>query len=87
VPPEKAGLLINVNETKALKIKRAKQIHLLLGTEVLKIMDSYVDSVGAKDGGAVQDVSQRIRKANGAFVQLYLVSKNSRISVWIRKTN
>jgi hypothetical protein len=34
----------------------------------------------AKDGRAAQDVSQRIRKANGAFIQLYLLWKNSRIS-------
>jgi hypothetical protein len=40
----------------------------------------YLGSIIAKDGGVVQDVSQRIRKANGAFVQLYPVWKNSRIS-------
>jgi len=34
----------------------------------------------AKDGGTAQDVSQRIRKANDAFVHLYPVWKNSRIS-------
>jgi len=41
----------------------------------------YGGSVVAKDGGAAQDVSQRIRKANAAFVQLYPVWKNNRISV------
>jgi hypothetical protein len=34
----------------------------------------------AKDGGVAQDISQRIRKANGAFKQLYPAWKNSRIS-------
>ena len=45
-------------------------------------MDSfiYLRSIVAKDGGVAQNVSQRIRKANGAFVQLYPVWKNSRIS-------
>ena len=41
----------------------------------------YQDSVVTKDEGAVQDVSQRIRKANGAFVQLCPVWTNSRMSV------
>jgi hypothetical protein len=41
---------------------------------------TYLGSEVTKDGGAVQDVSQRIRKANGAFVQLYPVWKNSRMS-------
>jgi len=41
---------------------------------------TYLGSVVAKDGGAAQEVSQRIQKPNGAFVQLYPVRKNSRIS-------
>jgi hypothetical protein len=45
-------------------------------------MDSfiYLGSMVAKDGGVAQDVSQWIQKAKGAFIQLYLVWKNSRIS-------
>jgi len=34
---ENTGLIINVKKTKALRIKQAKQIHLLLGTKVLKM--------------------------------------------------
>jgi hypothetical protein len=40
----------------------------------------YLGSRVAKDGGVVQDVSQWIRKANGAFIKLYPVRKNSRTS-------
>jgi len=36
-------------------------------------------SVVAKDGGAVQDVSQRIPKENGDFVRLYPVWDYSRM--------
>jgi hypothetical protein len=44
---------------------------------------SYLGSLVTKDGGEKEDVRNRIRKANGAFVQLYSLWKNRNIS---RKT-
>lgn len=40
----------------------------------------YLGSMVGKDGGAEEDVKNRIRKANGAFVQLYPVWRNKNIS-------
>ena len=81
MPPEKAGLIINVKKKKALRINTSKTDPFTLKDGSIEDVDSftYLGSVVAKDGGAVQDVSQR--KANGAFVQLHPVSKNSRISI------
>ena len=80
---EKAGLIIKVKKTKALRINTSKTVPFTLRVESIENVDSftYLGSIFGKDGGAVRDVSQRIRKAKGAFVQLYPVWKNSRISV------
>jgi len=40
----------------------------------------YPGSKVTIDGGTMQDVAQRIQKANGAFVQLYPVWRNNKIS-------
>ena len=79
---EKTGPIINVKKTKALRINTSKTDSFTLRGESIEDVDSftYLGSVVAEDGVAVQDVSQRIRKANGAFVQLYPVWKNNRIS-------
>ena len=79
---EKTGLVINVKKTKALRVNTSKTDPVTLRGESIEDVDIfiYLGSMVAKDGGVAQDVSQRIRKANGAFVQLYPVWKNSRIS-------
>jgi hypothetical protein len=79
---EKTGLVINVKKTKAMKVNTSKTDPFTLRGESLEDMDSftYLGSMVAKDGGAVQDILQQIRKANGAFIQLYPVWKNNRIS-------
>jgi len=79
---EKTGLIINIKKTKALRINTSKTDPFTLRGESIEDVDSfkYLGSVVTKDGGAAQDASQRIRKANGAFVQLYPVWKNNRIS-------
>jgi len=79
---EKTGLIISLKKTKALRVNTRKTDPFTLRGKSIKDVDifTYLGSVFAKDGGAAQDVSQRIRKANGAFVQLYPVWKNSRIS-------
>ena len=79
---EKTGLVVNMKKTKALRINTNKTKPCTLRGENIKDVDSfvYLGSVVTKDGGAAQDVSQRIQKANGAFVQLYPVWGNNRIS-------
>jgi predicted amino acid-binding ACT domain protein len=67
---EKAGLIINLKKTKALRINTSKTDPFTLRDENIEDVDNftYLGSVFAKDGVIVHDVSQRIRKANGAFV-------------------
>jgi hypothetical protein len=83
---EKTGLVINVKKTKALRVNTSKTDPFTLRGESIEDVNSfiYLGSIVAKDGGVTQDVSQRIRKANGAFVKLYPVWKNSRISTRIK---
>ena len=79
---EKTGPVVNVKKTKALRINTNKTKPFTLRCESIEDVDSflYLGSMVTKDGGATQDVSQRIQKANGAFVQLYPVWRNNRIS-------
>ena len=76
------GLIINIKKTKALRINTSKTDPFTLRGESIEDVDSfaYLGGVVTKDGGAMQDVAQRIRKANGAFAQLYPLWKNCRIS-------
>ena len=79
---EKTGFKINIKKTTTLRINTSKTEPFTLRGESIEDVGSftYLGSVVTKDGGATQDVSQRIRKANGVFVQLCPVWKNSRIS-------
>jgi hypothetical protein len=79
---EKVRLIINVKK-KALRIITSKTDPFTLRDESIEDVDSftYLGSVVAKDGEAVQNVSHQIQKANGAFVQLYPVWTNSKISI------
>jgi hypothetical protein len=79
---KKTGLIINVKKMKAVRINTSKTDTFTIRGESIEDVDSftYLGSMVAKDGGATQDILQQIRKANGAFVQLYPVWKNSRIS-------
>jgi hypothetical protein len=52
-------------------------------TLIESVDSSYLGSIVTREGGALEDVSNRIGKANSAFVQVYPVWKNSNIS---RKT-
>ena len=63
------GLIINIKKTKALRINTSKTDPFTLRGERIKDVESftYLGGVVAKDGGFAQDVSQRIRKANGAL--------------------
>jgi hypothetical protein len=71
-----------VKKTKALRVNTSKTGPFTLRGESIEDGDSFIflGSMVAEDGGVVHDVLQRIQKANGAFVQLYPVWKNSKIS-------
>ena len=58
-------------------------------TDKFLVKDNYIENVGefmylgsviAKDDGALEDVKNRIRKANGAFIHLYSIWKSNFIS-------
>jgi len=72
-----------VKKTKALRINTNKKEPFMLGDENIEDVESfvYLGSKVTKDGGTVQDVVQRIQKANGAFVQLYPVWRNNKIPI------
>jgi hypothetical protein len=78
----KVGLAINIKKTKALTVNTSKTEPFMLGGVSIENVDSfaYLGSKVTKDGGAVQDMVQRIKKANDAFVQLYPVWRNNKIS-------
>ena len=78
----RVGLAINVKKTKALRVNTSKTESFMVGGESIEDVDSfvYLGSKVTKDGGAAQDVVQRIQKANGAFVQHYPVWSNNKIS-------
>jgi len=72
-----------VKKTKALRISTNKKESFMLRDESIEAVESfvYLGSKVTKDGGTTQDVVQRIQKANGAFVQLYPVWRNNKISI------
>ena len=61
----------------------------MLGDENIEDVESfvYLGSKVTKDGGTAQDVVQRIQKANGAFIQLYPVWRNNKISIRTKLRN
>jgi hypothetical protein len=82
---EIAGLRINIAKTKVIQVNPKTQKQLETGNQSNESVDffTYLGSIVTREGGALEDVSNRIGKANSAFVQLYPVWKNSNIS---RKT-
>jgi hypothetical protein len=78
-------IFINIAKTKELRINSKTQKQLKIGNQSIESVDSftYLGSIVTREGGALEDVSNRIGKGNSAFVQLYSVWKTSNIS---RKT-
>jgi hypothetical protein len=70
-----AGLNINVNKTKEMRVNATIEEKLNIYEKEVERVDSYthLGSIVTKDGGADKDVRSQIRKANGAFIQLYPV--------------
>jgi hypothetical protein len=73
-----AGLNINVNKTKEMRVNATVGEKLFICVKEIEQVDSftYLGSTVSKDRGADEDVRSRIRKANGAFIQLYSVWRN-----------
>jgi hypothetical protein len=76
-----AGLNINVNKTKEMRVNATVGEKLFIYEKEMEQIDSftYLGSIVSKDGGA-DDVWSRIRKAKGAFIQLYPLWRNHNIS-------
>jgi hypothetical protein len=78
-------LRINIAKTKELRVNPKTQKQLKIGNQSIESVDSftYLGSIVTREGGALEDMSNRIGKGNSAFVQLCPAWKNSNIS---RKT-
>ena len=75
---ESAGLYININKTKGMRVNTSNiQKFRLENTEIKEIESFvYLGSVVSKNGGTEEDVASRIKKANGVFIQLNPVCRN-----------
>lgn len=69
------GLKINEFKTKEMRVNPSTDLTLTAkGSEVEQVKScTYLGSILTVDGGALEDVHNRIKKANGAFMQLYTV--------------
>ena len=85
----RAGLAIKVKKIKVLRINTNKKEPLMLGDGSIEDVEGlvYLESKVTKDGGTTQDVAQSIQKANGAFVQLYTVWRNNKVSTRTKLRN
>jgi hypothetical protein len=88
---ELVGLSININKTKGVRVNTPNMQKDRLEEKEIEDAGSfvYLGSVESKSGGTEEDVASRMKKANGLFVQLYLVWRNLNISkeVKIRISN
>ena len=78
---EKVGLKINANKTKELRVNCLKQEELTIGETVIDRVDEfqYLGSVITKNGGTDEDIKQRLKKANIAFMQLREIWKSQQL--------
>jgi hypothetical protein len=79
---ELAGLNININKTKVMRVNTSNiQKFRLKETEIEEVgFFVYLGSVMSVNGGTEEDVASRIKKANCVCVQLYPVWRNHNIS-------
>jgi hypothetical protein len=79
---ESAGLHININKIKWMRVNTSNtQKFSLENTEIVEVESFvYLESVVSKTEATAEDVSSRIKKANGVLVQLYLIWRNHNIS-------
>jgi hypothetical protein len=83
---ESAGLHININKTKGVRVNTSNtQKFSLEDTEIEEVESFiYLGSVVPKTGGTEEYVSGGIKKANGVFVQLYPIWRNHNISKGVK---
>jgi hypothetical protein len=76
------GLHININKTKEMRVNTSSTQKFSLEDTGIEEAESfvYLGSVVSKTRGTEEDVSSRIKKANGVFVQLYPIWRNHNIS-------
>jgi hypothetical protein len=77
------GLKINEFKSKEMKVNPSTDLALTVNcreVEPVKFL-TYLGSIITIDGGALEDFHSRIKKANGAFMQLYPVWRNKNILV------
>jgi hypothetical protein len=80
---ELAELNINVKKTKEMRVNVTTTTEKLsIGGKEIEQVDSftYLGSIVTSDAGSEEDVRMWIRKANGAFIQLYPIWKSKIIS-------
>lgn len=77
-----AGLKVNIGKTKDLRIKPKTQKPLEIEGEELERVNTfvYLGSTVTDGGGTLEDVKNRISKANAAFIQLGSIWKTKFIS-------
>jgi len=75
-------LFVSINKTKGMRVNTYNmQTFRLEETEIEEVgFFVYLGSAVSESGGTEEDVASRIKKANGVFVQLYLVWRNLNIS-------
>jgi hypothetical protein len=83
---ESAGLYININKTKGMRVNTSNTQKFSIEDTEIEEFESfvYLGSVVSKTGGTEEDISSRIKKANGVFVQLYRIWRNHNISKRIK---
>lgn len=77
-----AGLQINFQKTKEMRIQTANKEPLRLNTEIIERCDQfcYLGSIVTENGGTEMDINSRILKARQAFGALYNFWRSSVIS-------
>jgi hypothetical protein len=78
---ESAGLYININNTKWMRVNTCNTQKFWLENTEIEGVESfvYLGSVISENGEPEEEVASRIKKANGVFVQLYPVWRNHNI--------
>ena len=80
---EKAGLKININKTKSMRLNAKIEREIKIDGQELEEVDqfTYLGSKVTNEGGASEDIKARLQKARGAFLSLSQVWKSSLYSV------
>jgi hypothetical protein len=77
---KRGKLNINVNKTNGMRIHNKIQMRLTVyRQDIEQVETSYLGSSVTKKGRADKDVKNRIKKADGTFIQLYPIWRNKYI--------